>query len=197
MSTKPRIGILALQGDFDSHANALAKYDFTTSFIKKSSDFSLVDGIIIPGGESSTLLKLLERKLQESLCEKINRGFPTFVTCAGLILLAKKVTDPSQFSLGLINCTVQRNAYGRQCDSFITDSLENISSVHLTQENESTEGIFIRAPKITVCDNSCETILAYNSSPVLIKENNCLAATFHPELCESKHLAYRIFKEMF
>lgn len=168
-----RIGVLALQGDFEAHRKAVERAGGRASEVRTAEDLGLVDGLIIPGGESTTMLKLLAL---ENMLEPI-RGFgeqkPIFGTCAGAILLAKEVSHPSQPSLGLMDITVERNGYGRQVDS-------RIAKIDLG--GKTTEAVFIRAPIIRRAGPDTRVLATYAGNPVLVEQGKHLAATFHPEL---------------
>ena len=169
------IGVLALQGDFEAHASALCNAGARTILVRRTDDLTGLDGLAMPGGESTTMLKFLERNgfseaLREFLCDT-----PCFATCAGCILLAREVLSPAQPSLGLLDVTVERNAYGRQSDSTI-----------LTGETEIPGGplemVFIRAPRITRTGARVQVLARREGYPTLVREGNLLAATFHPEM---------------
>jgi 5'-phosphate synthase pdxT subunit len=176
-----QIGILALQGAYEAHAKTLAGLGVTTKLIRTPAELTTpdgqptVDGLIIPGGESTTMLKFLERNHFLHALTTFVQTTPTFGTCAGAILLAKDVQHPAQTSLGAMDITVERNAYGRQIDSAI-----------LTAETELPGGplemVFIRAPRITRTGPHVEILATRDGFPVLIREGHLLAATFHPEL---------------
>jgi len=160
----PAIGVLALQGAFDVHAHRLATLGAITSLVRKPNQLDDLDALVIPGGESTTFLKHLERA-------------PVFGTCAGCILLAKEVSNPHQPSFGVLDIAVERNAYGRQNDSAILTSETSLPGGPL-------EMVFIRAPRITRTGPSVETLATREGSPTLIRQGRLLAATFHPELTE-------------
>jgi 5'-phosphate synthase pdxT subunit len=170
---EPTIGILAMQGDFSAHKRAVERAGGTVVEVRMSKDLAGVDGLIIPGGESTTMLKLLrEEELFDPLI-KFGRAKPVFGTCAGTILLAKRVLNPVQESLGLMDLTVERNAYGRQIDSRI---------VQLDLDGRSLETVFIRAPVIRQTGNDVRVLVSYDGRPVLVEQGRHMAATFHPEL---------------
>lgn len=181
--------MLALQGDFAAHARVLGRIGVEASEIRRAGDLDGADGLIIPGGESTTMLKFIE---EENLGGPIKsfaaRGKPIFGTCAGAILLAREVYNPAQASLGMLDVAVERNAYGRQIDSFITEAASPIAGGPL-------EAVFIRAPRITRVGPAVEVLASLNSEPVLVQEGNILAATFHPELSNDSR-AHRLFVEM-
>lgn len=168
------IGVLALQGDYEKHARSLERAGAQVSEVRTAAELDSVDGLVIPGGESTTMLKLLDREsLFEPLREFGSRK-PIFGTCAGAILLASKVENPEQASLGLVDITVQRNAYGRQLDSRVSQ---------IEGEGFGTlEAVFIRAPIIRKAGPGVHVLASYNGDPVLVEEGRHLVATFHPEL---------------
>lgn len=199
-----KVGILALQGDFDSHRAVLERLGLKTTLVKKPAELSALSGLVLPGGESTTLLKLLDDEFRETLRQVVAKGMPTFATCAGLILLAKRVTNPGQDSFGALDVDVERNAYGRQVDSFIepeltmTESGKRFAEAQLngSTPSASREGVFIRAPKITRLGSKVESLLICGSDPVLVKQDNVLAATFHPELSAGTSLVHALFLKM-
>jgi 5'-phosphate synthase pdxT subunit len=171
----PTIGVLALQGDYESHARALEQVNAQPKMVRTAAELEQVDGLIIPGGESTTFLKLLKREGLFTPLEKFVRTRPTFGTCAGCILLAKRVTHPAQDSLGVLDATVERNAYGRQIDSQIVTEETSLAGGPL-------EMVFIRAPRLTNLGSGVDVLASRDGFPVLVRQNNILAATFHPEL---------------
>ncbi|MGA3126651.1 MAG: pyridoxal 5'-phosphate synthase glutaminase subunit PdxT [Candidatus Korobacteraceae bacterium] len=175
-----KIGILALQGDFDAHSRRVAELGAEPVLVRKPEELDDVDGLIIPGGESSVFLNLLGeagfQKLSEFVLAK-----PTFGTCAGCILLAREVESPAQHGIGALDITVRRNAYGRQIDSAI---LEGPSKL----EGGSLEQVYIRAPRIERIGPEVEVLAERDGHPVLIRQGRLLAATFHPELSEDKRV---------
>lgn len=177
---KLTIGVLALQGAYEAHANTLRQLGATPKLIRlpaelEGSDGPLVDGLIMPGGESTTMLKFLEQRGFFDILKSFVHSTPTFGTCAGVILLAKDVTHPAQKSLGALDVTVERNAYGRQIDSTILQTESKLPGGPL-------EMVFIRAPRITRTGKEVETLANRGDHPVLVREGHLLAATFHPEL---------------
>ena len=167
-----KIGVLALQGDFEAHRKRLEELGAEVVLVRNPAQLDAIDGLIIPGGESSTFLKLLGEAGLEKLKQFV-RLKPTFGTCAGAILLAKEVENPSQAGLGAIDITVQRNAYGRQLDSSIREGLF---------QGSPTEMVFIRAPKISRVGPGVEVLATEGQDPVVVRQGNVMAATFHPEL---------------
>lgn len=176
---EPRVGVLALQGDFEAHRNALERAGAQAVEVRTAEDLNEVDGLIIPGGESTTMLKLMN---EENLLEPVRqfgKGKPIFGTCAGAILLASEVLNPRQQSLALMDLTVERNAYGRQIDSRIAP---------IEVEGQPTEAVFIRAPVIRRVGPGAKILATYLDTPVLVEQGKHLAATFHPELAKDSHI---------
>src|SRR5438552_14376822 len=176
-----RIGVLALQGDFDRHAKALARCGVEAVEVRKPEKLADVDGLNMPGGESTTLLKLMhEWGFVGALQQFHAEGRPLFGTCAGLILLARDVENPRQFSLGLIDVGVERNAYGRQRESFEASGVATLDAGPV-----QLEMVFIRAPRIRRVGPSVQVLAEYEGEPVMARQGRVLVATFHPELTES------------
>jgi 5'-phosphate synthase pdxT subunit len=169
-----KIGILALQGDFDAHSRRVAELGAEPVLVRKVEQLDSIDGLIIPGGESSVFLNLLGesgfRKLSEYVLTK-----PAFGTCAGCILLAREVENPAQKGIGALDITVRRNAYGRQIDSTIVEGPSKLPGGALEQ-------VYIRAPRIERAGPAVEVLAERDGYPVLIRQGKLLAATFHPEL---------------
>jgi len=173
------IGVLALQGDFDAHRRRLEELGAKVVLVKKPEQLDEIDGLIIPGGESGTFLKLLGDEGFEKLKQFV-RLKPTFGTCAGAILLATEVENPKQAGLGAIDIRIRRNAYGRQLDSSIREG----RFMPEKPGNSSLEMVFIRAPKIERIGEGVEVIATEGSDPVAVRQGSAMAATFHPELSE-------------
>jgi 5'-phosphate synthase pdxT subunit len=171
------IGVLALQGAFEVHARRLAELGAVTTLVRKPEDLAGLDALVIPGGESTTFLKHLERAGFYDVLNDFVHTHPTFGTCAGCILLARDVENPPQASFGVLDITVQRNAYGRQNDSAILNTETALPGGPLEQ-------VFIRAPRITRLGPGIETLATRDGSPTLIRQGSLLAATFHPELTD-------------
>ena len=169
-----KIGVLALQGDFDAHRRRLEQLGAEVVLVKKPEQLDDIDGLVIPGGESGTFLKLLGDAGFEKLKEFV-RLKPTFGTCAGAILLASEVENPRQAGLGALDIRIRRNAYGRQIDSSIREGLLG---------NSPLEMVFIRAPKIEHVGEGVEIIATEGSDPVAVRQGRAMAATFHPELSD-------------
>lgn len=197
----PTIGILALQGDYQAHATALkgisADHPAEIIFVKSATQLKDLDALIFPGGESSAMLKLLTPEFLDGIQEMNSKKKILYGTCAGAILLAKSVENPSQSSLGRIDIDIKRNAYGRQLDSFIATLLTlNYKCESAEFLEAEAEAVFIRAPKITRVGPDVETLCSYNNDPVLVKERNILISTFHPELSLEPHFIYEILFDM-
>ncbi|HZQ67736.1 MAG TPA: pyridoxal 5'-phosphate synthase glutaminase subunit PdxT [Terriglobales bacterium] len=166
------IGVLALQGDFDAHRKRLEELGANVVLVKKPEQLDQIDGLVIPGGESSTFLKLLGEAGFEKLKQFV-RVKPTFGTCAGAILLAQEVENPRQVGLGALDIGIRRNAYGRQIDSSIRTGLFRGSPAEM---------VFIRAPRIERVGSEVEVLATEGADPVAVRQGRAMAATFHPEL---------------
>ena len=176
-----KVGVLALQGDFAAHMRALERAGAKAVPVRTASDLDDLDGLVIPGGESTTMLKLLNlEKMVEPLVD-FGRRRPIFGTCAGAILLASAVSNPSQQSLGLMDITVERNGYGRQIDSHVTRPEPDAEFQKRTGPGD-LEVVFIRAPIIRHVPPQARVLASYEGDPVLVEQGRHLAATFHPEL---------------
>jgi 5'-phosphate synthase pdxT subunit len=175
-----KIGVLALQGDFDAHRRRLEELGAEVVLIKKPEQLNEIDGLVIPGGESGTFLKLLGEEGLAKLKDFV-RAKPTFGTCAGCILLATEVENPKQAGLGALDITVRRNAYGRQIDSSIREG-------RLLDDDVPIEMVFIRAPRIERVGEGVEVIATEGNDPVLVRKGKTLAATFHPELSDDRRI---------
>lgn len=180
MGRSPVVGLLALQGDFDAHRKALSERGVESVEIRVPSDLDGVAGLVLPGGESTTMLKLMEGTgLDSRLVDLIRAGLPVLATCAGVILLAREVRHPAQRSLPILDILVERNAYGRQIDSAVVD-LEVADP--RTLGSATLEGVFIRAPRVTEVGEGVRILARRGGDPVLLRQGKVLAATFHPEL---------------
>lgn len=176
-----KIGILALQGDFERHQVLLTDLKVNSLQVRKPHDLEQCQGLIIPGGESTTLIKLLRESGLFQLIPKFAVKYPIFGTCAGLILLSKEVINNPVESFGLIDLTVERNAYGRQINSFI-----DIVDLELNGKAQKLEGVFIRAPKIVKIGEGVKILGRHSNEIVVVEKDQHLASTFHPELSGSK-----------
>ena len=184
----PLVGVLALQGDFEAHARMLERAGAEAVEVRTPAELANVDGLVVPGGESTTMLKLLnETGLKQPLADFAAKK-PIFGTCAGAILLAKEVSNPVQESLGLMDITVERNAYGRQLDSRIVRVRPETDAL----AGEDLEAVFIRAPIIRRTGGDAKVLACYNGDPVLVEQGRHLVATFHPEL-SSDDRVHRLF----
>ena len=169
-----RIGVLALQGDFDAHRRRLEELGAEVVLVRKPEQFDEIDGLVIPGGESTTFLKLLNESCLRKLDEFVHSK-PTFGTCAGAIMLAKQVENPTQPGLDALDITIRRNAYGRQIDSRIVEASSALGG-------DPLEMVFIRAPRIERVGEGVEVLATRDGDPVLVRQGSVMAATFHPEL---------------
>jgi 5'-phosphate synthase pdxT subunit len=176
-----RVGVLALQGDFAAHGAALARAGAEPVYVRQPEQFRAIDGLVIPGGESTTMLKLLHSDgLMDALAE-FGRHKPVFGTCAGAILMAAEVCHPAQESLALMDIAVERNAYGRQIDSCVT-VLDPEPEFQKRTAPGQLEAVFIRAPVIRRVNGGGNVLARYAGDPVLVEQGRHLVATFHPEL---------------
>jgi 5'-phosphate synthase pdxT subunit len=186
--TQPIIGVLAIQGNYANHAQALAEVGADAAEVRKPEQLAGLDGLILPGGESTTMLKFLDKRhFFEALAEFCGRK-PVFGTCAGAILLAREVLNPPQRSLGLLDAVVERNAYGRQVDS-------SIESAETALGGEPLEMVYIRAPRIVATGPQVEVLARRDGFATLVRQGSLLAATFHPELSADRRV-HRLFVEM-
>ncbi len=187
---RPRVGVLALQGDFAAHEAALGRLGYRVHEVRTREELWRADGLVLPGGESTTLLKLLhEFDLWDELQGFARIGRAMLCTCAGLILAAERVTNPEQESLGILPVEVKRNAYGRQVDSFVAsgrvvvpEDLAPLSVLSGDGRVFETEFVFIRAPVVTKVGEGVEVLARFRGDPILVRRGNVLGATFHPEL---------------
>jgi pyridoxal 5'-phosphate synthase pdxT subunit len=178
---RPRIGVLAIQGDYAAHADALAESGAIPVEVRKGEELVGLDGLILPGGESTTILKFLERfhlfdELQQFCSTK-----PVFGTCAGAILLAREVRNPAQISLGALDAVVERNAFGRQIDSSILFADSALGG-------DKLEMVFIRAPRILEAGPGVEVLASRDGLPTFVRQGKLMAATFHPELTADRRV---------
>src|SRR3989440_93781 len=180
-----KIGVLALQGDFDAHRKRLEELGAGVVLVKKPEQLDEIDGLIIPGGESSTFLKLLGEAGFHKLKQFV-RLKPTFGTCTGAILLANEVENPKQAGLGALDIRIRRNAYGRQIDSSIRNGKLG---------NSPLEMVFIRAPKIERVGPEVEVVATEGSDPVAVRQGRVMASTFHPELSDDTRV-HRAFLDL-
>jgi len=180
-NSRPRVGVLAIQGDYAAHAEALVDAGADPVEIRKPEELNGLAGLVLPGGESTTMLKFLDRHRFLDALHVFGSSKPVFGTCAGTILLAREVTHPPQRSLGLLDAVVERNAYGRQIDSSILQAATSLPGGPL-------EMVFIRAPRIVQTGPTVEILAEREGFPTLVKQGRILAATFHPELSEDRRV---------
>jgi 5'-phosphate synthase pdxT subunit len=180
-----RIGVLALQGAFEAHLRAFHRLSTVAIAVRKPSDLEAIDGLVIPGGESTALSMLIQSaELEQPLRSLADAHLPLFGTCAGMILLARDVIGrrPDQITLNAIDIAVERNGYGRQLQSFETDlNLE-------VPDSQRFRGVFIRAPRVSRIGPDVRVLAKHNNQPVLVQEGRTLAASFHPELTDDPSL---------
>ncbi len=181
------IGVLALQGDFDAHRRRLEELGADVVLVRKPEQFDEIDGLVIPGGESTTFLKLLSEPTFRKLNDFVHTK-PTFGTCAGAILLARQVENPHQPGLDAIDIAIRRNAYGRQVDSTIVEAASSLGGAPL-------EMVFIRAPRIERVGEGVEVLARRDGDPVLVRKGSVMAATFHPELSDDPRV-HQAFLEL-
>ena len=189
MSSSPRIGVLALQGDVREHLAALAAADVAATAVRRPEELARLDGLVIPGGESTTISKLAALfGLMEPLRAAIRGGLPVYGTCAGLIMLADKILDPrsGQETFGGIDMIVRRNAFGRQNESF--EAFVDVQGV----EGGPVEGVFIRAPWVESVGANTEVLAEYDGHIVAVRQGGVLATSFHPELT-GDHRVHELF----
>ena len=186
-----KIGVLGIQGAIQEHLSILRKAGVEPSWVKDRKELDSVMALVMPGGESTTMIKLLKRfEMWETLRDRIEDGMPVLATCAGMILLSKTIENVvNQDSMGVLDISVRRNGYGRQINSFEVDlQIDEIGP-------EPFRAVFIRAPKIeSICDE-VRVLTSYEESPVLVRQGNVLAASFHPELTGDLRI-HRYFLKM-
>jgi 5'-phosphate synthase pdxT subunit len=175
-----KVGVLGLQGDVREHLRALETAGASPVVVKHPEEVEGVDALVLPGGESTTIGKLLDRfGLLEPIRARASNGMPLYGTCAGMILMAKEVSgdDRIEHSLGLMEVEVKRNAYGRQVDSFEADlDVEGLTDPY--------RAVFIRAPRVEHVGEGVEVLASFDDSPVLVRQGNLLASSFHPEMTD-------------
>lgn len=182
-----------MQGDFDAHRRRLEQLGAEVVLVRKPEQLEAIDGLVIPGGESSTFLKLLGKAGFEKLKQFV-RLKPTFGTCAGAILLAKEVENPTQAGLGALNIRIRRNAYGRQLDSSIREGKFR-RDPHGKLAESPLEMVFIRAPKISHVGEGVEVLATEGTDPVAVRQGRAMAATFHPELSDDTRV-HQVFLDL-
>lgn len=184
-------GVLALQGDWHAHGAVLENLGVTSRPVRTAEELAAVDGLVIPGGESSAMLRLMEpENLGRLIRDRIIAGMAVLATCAGVILLAERV-EPAQESLGALSVEVMRNAYGRQVHSTVA----SVSIVPPLGTAGTMEGVFIRAPRIIGTGDEVEVLGRWREDPVVVRQGRILGATFHPELTND-HRVHELFLRM-
>lgn len=186
--THPSIGVLAIQGDYAAHAEALAETGADPVEVRKPDQLSNLDGLILPGGESTTVLRFLEKFGFFEALQDFCGTHPVFGTCAGAILLAREVLNPPQRSLELLDAVVERNAYGRQIDSTILTAQTELPGGPL-------EMVFIRAPRIVDTGKNVQVLAQRDGFPALVRQGGIMAATFHPELSSDRRV-HKLFVQI-
>jgi 5'-phosphate synthase pdxT subunit len=188
----PHVGILALQGDYEAHSRVLNELGVSWQLVKMPRELDAVEGLIIPGGESTTLLKLMAPIAMRPALERFHaQGRPIFGTCAGLILLARETRQPAQESLGMIDIVAERNAYGRQIDSFVGQGTPLVAEL----QPAPLDMVFIRAPKIASWQEAVTPLATCQDELVLARQKNVLVASFHPELTADRRV-HQYFLDM-
>jgi pyridoxal 5'-phosphate synthase pdxT subunit len=178
-----RIGVLAVQGAFEAHARVLVRLGHEPVLVRAPADLTQLEGLILPGGESTVQLSLLSRlELEQPLLTWIARGLPLLATCAGVILVARNVTQPEQRSFGLVDIGVARNGFGRQLDSFEAQA-----------DDSDLPLVFIRAPRVVELGAAVEVLARHRGEPVLVRQHNITCATFHPELTGDDRVHRQVF----
>ena len=186
------VGVLALQGDYSKHIQILEMLNLEALEVRYPNDLSLIDGLVIPGGESTTISDLMTRVSFHEAIKIFAKKNPILGTCAGLILMSKNISDDRVIPLGLLDISVDRNAYGRQVDSF-TDQIK----VSLNDNIHNVSAAFIRAPKINKVGSNVKILSYYNNEPVVVKQGHHLGLTFHPELVKTAFFHNYIFRKQF
>ncbi len=180
-SGRGRIGVLAIQGDYAAHATALAEAGASPVLVRKPEELRELDGLILPGGESTTILRFLQKHNFLEELRQFCSSRPVFGTCAGAILLSREVRNPQQPSLAVLDAVIERNAYGRQIDS-------SIVAGETTLPGGALEMVFIRAPRFLSLGADVEVLARREQDPVLVRQGNVMAATFHPELSNDRRV---------
>jgi len=177
-----KVGVLALQGAFREHEKSLKSCGVETCQVRLAENLKDIDALVIPGGESTTMIRLLvEYNLLDEVKKYAGQGMPIFGTCAGMVLLSKKIENSHQLTLGLMDTVVKRNAFGRQVDSFEAD-------LDIKIFEKPYRAVFIRAPYISSVGQDVEVIAEYQEKIVMVRQNNLLAVAFHPELTSDKRV---------
>ncbi|AKI97490.1 pyridoxal 5'-phosphate synthase glutaminase subunit PdxT [Kosmotoga pacifica] len=187
-----KIGVLGIQGDIQEHLRMIEKLGHEAVWVKRPEQLKELSGLIMPGGESTTMIKLMKRfGVWEPLYQMLQNGFPVYGTCAGLVLLASEIENyPEQDSLSALPVKVERNGYGRQVNSF------EVELVIPVLGEPQFNAVFIRAPIIVECKDSLEVLATYNDDPVLVRYGNIMASSFHPELTNDTRIHEYFIKEV-
>ena len=189
-----RVGVLALQGDFESHAAALGRAGLSPREVRSAGEIAACDGLVLPGGESTTMWRLMEGTgIEGAIVDLVRAGRPVLATCAGAILLSREVRNPDRAGLGLLPVAAVRNAYGRQLGSAVVRLTELDRA---TLGTEPLEAVFIRAPRLGELSAGVEVLARRDGDPVLVRNGNVLAATFHPELSADPRI-HLLFARLF
>lgn len=184
------VAVLALQGDFAAHRRRLRELGLSSLEVRRPEELGEAGGLVLPGGESTTIWKFFESgPWEEAMRRFVAAGRPVLATCAGAIVLAREVSNPAQKGLGLIDIAVERNAYGRQADSFVAD-------VEASALGAALPAVFIRAPKIRRVGSGVSVLARWRGEPVLVRQGAVVAATFHPELTEDERVHRLVFARL-
>jgi 5'-phosphate synthase pdxT subunit len=190
-----KVGVLALQGDFEAHKRALERAGATAVPVRTAAELDDLDGLVIPGGESTTMLKLLREEHMFEPLRTFGNSKPIFGTCAGAILMAREVFNPVQESLGLCDLRIERNGYGRQLDSRVT-RIRPEPEFGGSADRSELEAVFIRAPIIRSVEGDAKVLARYNGDPVLVEQGRHMVATFHPELTNDSRIHERFLSKL-
>jgi 5'-phosphate synthase pdxT subunit len=182
------VGVLALQGDFEAHRKVVERLGARAVEVRTAGQLEQCDGLIVPGGESTTMLRLMDEEQLTPAVKRFAESKPVYGSCAGAILLAREVLHPAQPSLGLMDLTIERNAYGRQVDSRIARVA--------TSDGGELEAVFIRAPIIRRAGEGSEVLASYNGDPVWVEQGRHMVTTFHPELTEDTRVHRRFLEKL-
>jgi 5'-phosphate synthase pdxT subunit len=191
--SKKKVGVLSLQGDFAAHGAALERAGAEPVYVREREQLGQIDGLVIPGGESTTMLKLMRYEGMYDAVADFGQTKPVFGTCAGAILMAKDVSNPAQESFGLVDIAIERNTYGRQIDSRVV-ALNPAPEFEQRTSPGKLEAVFIRAPIIRRVGHGAKVLAKYQNDPVLVEQGRHLVATFHPELTKDPRI-HQLFVE--
>ncbi|HIA04410.1 MAG TPA: pyridoxal 5'-phosphate synthase glutaminase subunit PdxT [Myxococcales bacterium] len=181
-----KVGVLALQGGYAAHVKTLEVLGHQCALIRTAAGLDEIDGLVLPGGESTTHLKLIKRwNLSDGLNDFVQSGKPILATCAGLILAARAVSDPEQYSFGWLDIQLTRNGWGRQLDSFEAVADDGVTPL-----------MFIRAPRITQMGPAVEVLMRFRDEPIMVRQGSFVGATFHPELSANLSVHAALFGDL-